>query len=59
MLVEVRPRRSLLEFAGLDAAAAGRIPKRPDDLDALIEDGMTRAAVRRVRPVGRGTEPPA
>ncbi len=54
LLVEIRPRRSLLEFAGRDAAAVGRIPTSADDLNALIDDGMTRAAVRRVGPVGRG-----
>jgi AbrB family looped-hinge helix DNA binding protein len=56
LLVEVRPRRSLLEFAGLDAAAADRIPASADDLDALIADGVAKAAVRRVGRVGRGAE---
>jgi len=55
LLVEVRPRRSLLEFAGIAADAAARVPDSADDLDALIEDGMAEAAVRRAASVGRGS----
>lgn len=55
LLVEVRLRRSLLEFAGIAAGAASRVPETAAELDALIEDGMTRAAVRRAGPVGRGS----
>jgi looped-hinge helix DNA binding domain, AbrB family len=47
LLVEVRPRRGLLEFAGIAADAAARVPESADELDALIEDGMAEAAVRR------------
>lgn len=55
LLVEVRPRRSLLEFAGIAADAASRVPEGADDLDALIEGGMAEAAVRRARSVDRGS----
>jgi antitoxin PrlF len=55
LLVELRPRRSLLEFAGIAADAAARIPVSADDLDALIKDGMAEAAVRRAGSVGRGS----
>lgn len=54
MLVEVRPRRSLLEFAGIAADAAARVPDSAEAMDALIEDGMARSAVRRAGSVGRG-----
>lgn len=55
LLVELRPRRSLLEFAGIAAGAAARVPASADDLDALIGDGMAEAAVRRAGAVGRGS----
>lgn len=55
LLVELRPRRSLLEFAGIAAGSAARVPDSADDLDALIEDGMAEAAVRRAGSVGRGS----
>jgi hypothetical protein len=55
LLVELRPRRSLLEFAGIAAAAAARVPASADDMDALIGDGMADAAIRRAGPVGRGS----
>lgn len=53
LLVEVRPRRSLLEFAGIAADAATRVPDSADALDALIEVGMAKAAVRRATSVDR------
>jgi AbrB family looped-hinge helix DNA binding protein len=55
LLVELRPRRSLLEFAGIAAGAATRVPDSADDLDALIQAGMAEAAVRRAGSVGRGS----
>ena len=55
LLVEVRPRRSLLEFAGIAADAAARVPEGADELDALIQDGMAKSAVRRAGSVGRGS----
>jgi len=54
LLVEVRRRRGVLEFAGIAANAAARVPETADDLDALIEDGMAAAAARRAGPVRRG-----
>lgn len=47
VVVEVRARRTLLEFAGLDARAASRVPSTVAELDALIEEGMASSAVRR------------
>ena len=55
LVIEVRPRRSLLEFAGIAADAALRVPDSADDLDALIQDGISAAAVRRAGSVGRGS----
>ena len=55
LLVEVRPRRSLLEFAGIAADAVARVPESADELDALIQDGMAKSAVRRAGSVGRGS----
>lgn len=46
-LVDVRPRRSVLDFAGIAADAAPRVPATAEDLDGLIERGMTDAAVAR------------
>ena len=47
LLVEVRPRRSVLDFAGLASAAAAAIPAAADEIDDLIERGMGEAAVAR------------
>ena len=47
LLIEVRPRRGLLEFAGIAAEAAQRVPGTADGLDALIDEGMRDAAVAR------------
>lgn len=55
LLVEVRPRRSVLEFAGIADQAAPWVPHAANDLDALIEDGMAAAAVRRAGSVRRGS----
>jgi AbrB family looped-hinge helix DNA binding protein len=55
LFVEVRPRRGVLEFAGIAAKAAPRVPDTAAELDALIEDGMAAAAVRRAGPVRRGS----
>ena len=55
LLIELRPRRSLLEFAGIAADATARVPDSAKDLDALIEAGMADAAVRRAGSVGRGS----
>lgn len=53
MLLEVRPRRSILEFAGLASSAANRVPATAEELDALIERGMAKAAVARFERVTR------
>ena len=55
LLVEVRPRRSVLEFAGMAADAATRVPDSAADLDALIDEGMAQAAVQRAGSVRRGS----
>ena len=55
LFVEIRPRRSVIEFAGIAADPVPRVPDTADDLDALIEDGMAEAAVRRVGSVRRGS----
>ena len=47
MFVELRPRRSVLDFAGLASAAAGRIPGTAEELDALVDRGMADAAAGR------------
>lgn len=49
LLIELRPRRSVLEFAGLAADAAGRLPPTAEGLDRLIQRGMADAAARRGR----------
>jgi AbrB family looped-hinge helix DNA binding protein len=55
LLVELQPRRSVLEFAGIAANAAARVPDKAKELDALIEEGMAEAAVRRATSAGRGS----
>lgn len=52
IVVELRRRRSVLEFAGLAANAAARVPDDADALDALIESGLAATAVRRTRSIG-------
>ena len=46
-VIDVRLRPSVLDFAGVAADAAPRVPATAEDLDALIEGGMTEAAVAR------------
>jgi len=50
LLIEVRPRRSLLDFAGIAAEAVERVPGTASELDALIDAGMRGAAVVRATP---------
>lgn len=58
-VVDVRPRRSVLDFAGIAGDAAPRIPATAEDLDRLIERGMTDAAVARERRTrGRSRQSP-
>ena len=47
MLVEVRPRRSVLDFAGLASNAVAAIPATAAAIDERIERGMTQAAIDR------------
>lgn len=44
MLVELRPRRSVLDFVGLASKAVARIPGTAEELDALVERGMVDTA---------------
>ena len=53
VVVEVRPRRSILDFAGLAAAAASRIPGTAEELGEALAKGMAESAVARERRVGR------
>lgn len=47
LLVEVRPKRSVLDFAGLASAAAAAIPPTAEEIDELIARGMADAAIAR------------
>ncbi len=47
LLIEVRPKRSVLDFAGIASHAAATIPATADEIDDLIERGMAQAAVAR------------
>ena len=48
-LVDVRPRRSVLEFAGIAAEAASRLPVTAEALDEMVGGGLAAAAVDRER----------
>lgn len=47
IVVEVRHRRSVLDFAGIAAEAAPRVPGTAEELDELVERGMAEAAIAR------------
>ena len=47
LLIEVRPRRSILEFAGIGARAVPQLPETAEALDELIDGGMAEEAVAR------------
>jgi len=47
VVVEVRPRRSVLDFAGIAAKAAPRVPGTAAELDELVDRGMAEAAMAR------------
>lgn len=53
IVVEIRPRRSILDFAGVAAEAASRIPGTAEELDEALAKGMAESAVARERRVGR------
>lgn len=46
-VVEVRHRQSVLDFAGIAASAAPRVPPTAAELDDLVERGMAEAALAR------------
>jgi antitoxin PrlF len=47
IVVEVRTRPSVLDFAGIAADAASRVPGTAEELDAVIDRGMSEAAIAR------------
>ncbi|MBA2700767.1 MAG: AbrB/MazE/SpoVT family DNA-binding domain-containing protein [Chloroflexi bacterium] len=47
ILIELRPRQSVLDFAGLASEAVTKIPASAEDIDALVARGLARAAARR------------
>ena len=52
--VEARPRRNVLDFAGMAAAAAGRTPATAEELDAMLATGMAAdSAAREVKVRGQ------
>jgi len=57
LLIQVRPRRSVLDFAGIAAEAVERIPGTAAELDALVDAGMREAAVVRATPRPSGPPP--
>jgi AbrB family looped-hinge helix DNA binding protein len=58
LLVRLRPRRSVLDFAGLASETAStRIPATAEALDVQIELGMTEAARNAVAGRRRGRSP--
>jgi AbrB family looped-hinge helix DNA binding protein len=58
LLVEVRPRRSLLDFAGVAAEAVPLVPGTAEELDELVDWGMAEASVARERRTRRGSRRP-
>jgi antitoxin PrlF len=47
VFIEVRPRRSVLDFAGIASGSASKIPATAEALDDVIRRGMAEAAVAR------------
>ena len=45
-IVRHRPRRSVLDFAGIAADVADRLPATAEELDELVARGMSERAVR-------------
>ncbi len=50
IVVEVRTRPSVLDFAGIAADAASRVPGTAEELDAVIDHGMSEAVIARATP---------
>lgn len=57
IVVEIRPRRSVLDFVGIAAEAAPRVPATADELDELVTRGMAEASVARERRTRRRPQP--
>jgi antitoxin PrlF len=57
VVVEVRHRRSVLDFAGIAAKAAPRVPGTAAELDELIDRGMAEAAAARAMRSRRPSQP--
>jgi AbrB family looped-hinge helix DNA binding protein len=55
LVVEVRHRRSVLDFVGIAAKAAPRVPSTAAELDELVARGMAEAATARATRAGRPT----
>jgi antitoxin PrlF len=47
LMVQLRRRRSVLDFAGLASSAAGNIPATARELDEAIQRGLTENALAR------------
>ena len=58
LLVEVRPRRSVLDFAGIAAEAAPLVPGTAEELDELVDRGMAEGSLARERRTRRGSRRP-
>ncbi len=54
VVVELRPRRSVLDFAGIAVEATHRVPGTAAELDDVIARGMTDEAVARATRAWRG-----
>ncbi len=57
LIVEVRSRRAILDFAGIAADSAERLLATAEDLDEVMARGMTDAAVARDRRARRSPRP--
>ena len=57
LVVEVRHRRSVLDFAGVAANAAPRVPGTAAELDELVDRGMAEAAMARAMRARRPSRP--
>ena len=47
LVIEVKLRMSVLDFAGIAAAATGRVPATGPELDDVVERGMAAQAIAR------------
>lgn len=55
VVVELRPRRSVLDFAGIAAEATHSVPGSAAELDEMVARGMTEEAVARATRTRRGS----